>query len=174
MSRVSSADSLRDLCGHLCLDPRVDETLKLLRRGAGRVRRDGARQLGAEGFDRLRHLGARCHVLVEAVVEEAQPLRQGVELARDHRIGDRCALRLCELLADCVEVVGELVDARVGDDGGGRGELLEPCCERLELLVHCRVVDGLRCRVHLVEPGAHLRQVLAETVDPGVRRLVVA
>ena len=56
---------------------------------------------------------ARCHVLAEAVVQEAQPLRQGVELARDHRVGDRRALHLRELLAECVEVVGELVDARI-------------------------------------------------------------
>ena len=119
-------DSLRDLCGHLRLDPLVDEALKLRRPASARLRAASARsssrsrpchadiavlQLGAEGIDRLRHLGARRHVLAEAVVEDAQPLRQGVELARDHRIGDRRALHLCELLADCVEVVGELVDA---------------------------------------------------------------
>ena len=37
-----------------------------------------------------------------------------------------------------------------------------------------RIVAGLGRRGHLGEPGTHLRQVLGETVDPGVRRLAVA
>ena len=54
------------------------------------------------------------------------------------------------------------------------GELLDPCCERLELLLNCRVVDGLSGRAHLGELRAHLREVVGEPVDPGIRRLIIA
>ena len=143
---------------------RLDRALEL--GGVHRDRGARARQLGAEGIDRPRHLAGRRHVLVEPVVQEAETLRQRVELARDHRVGDRRALQLRDLLAHGIEVVrqllGELLDHRVGRRGR-----FEALLERLQLRQQLRigVRASERCRCELFPHG---RDVLHELVDARV------
>ena len=158
--------------GRELLDPRVGVGNR--RSGGGKLFA-GARQrvrelvgrddLGREAPLEVVELGGESGLALAIAGELLDPRCERLELLIDRRIvnGLGCRADLGEPGAYLRELVGEPVDARVGERGGGRGQLLAGIGERPGEMLRCDDV-GREPALDLLEPS--LRAPVAPRARP--------